>query len=79
MTPVFMQDGRQPTGDARPYSGRRVFTNDARPYLGRRSLDETDGTIGRQGPGVRTGRLGTLVLGRFFCGASLEKRLDETT
>ena len=29
-------------GDARPYSGRRVFTNDARPYLGRRLLGETD-------------------------------------
>ena len=39
-----------------------VFTKDgrrARPSLP--TLPGTDGTIGRQGPGVRTGRLGTLA------------------
>jgi len=30
-----------PAGDARPYSGRRVFTNDARPYLGLPALQVT--------------------------------------
>jgi len=40
-----------------------VFTKDGRrawPSLP--TLPGTDGTIGRQGPGVRTGRLGTLVV-----------------
>ena len=34
----------------------------ARPSLP--TLPGTDGTIGRQGPGVRTGRLGTLAVGQ---------------
>ena len=51
----------------------QVTASDARPYSRQRSLDETDAvppslptppgtdwTIGRQGPGVRMGRLGTL-------------------
>ena len=71
MTPVLTQDGRylpevtisEKDCRARPSTySPAVFTNDerrAQPSLP--TLPGTDGTIGRQGPGVRTGRLGILV------------------
>ena len=71
VTPVFVQDGRylpEVTISKRDCRARpstyspAVFTKDgrrARPSLP--TLPGTDGTIGRQGLGVRTGRLGTLA------------------
>jgi len=70
VTPVLTQDGRylpevtisKKDCRARPSTySPVVFTKDGRrawPSLP--TLPGTDGTIGRQGPGVRTGRLGTL-------------------
>jgi len=70
VTPVLTQDGRylpevtisKKDCRARPSTySPAVFTKAGRrawPSLP--TLPGTDGTIGRQGPGVRTGRLGTL-------------------
>ena len=72
MTPVLTQDGRylqEVTISKKDYRARpstyspAVFTKAgrrARPSLP--TLPGTDRTIGHQGPGVRTGRLGTLVV-----------------
>ena len=72
MTPVLTKDGRylpevtisKKDCRARPSTySPAVFTKDgrrARPSLP--TLPGTDRTIGRQGPAVRTGRLGTLHL-----------------
>ena len=69
VTPVLTQDGRylqEVTISKKDYRARpstyspAVFTKDGRrawPSLP--TLPGTDGTIGRQGPGVRTGRLDT--------------------
>ena len=77
MTPVLTQDGRylpevtisKKDCRARPSTySPAVFTKDGRrawPSLP--TLPGTDGTIGLQGPGVRTGRLGTLE--KFKCPA----------
>jgi len=74
VTPDLTQDGRylpevtisKKDCRARPSTySPAVFTKDGRrawPSLP--TLPGTDGTIGRQGPGVRTGRLGTLVVDR---------------
>jgi len=74
VTPVLTQDGRylpevtisKKDCRARPSTySPAVFTKAGRrawPSLP--TLPGTDRTIGRQGPGVRTGRLGTLVGGR---------------
>jgi len=72
VTPVLTQDGRYlpevtiSKKDCRALPSTyspAVFTKDGRrawPSLP--TLPGTDGTIGRRGPGVRTGRLGTLYM-----------------
>jgi len=71
VTPVLTKDGRylpevtisKKDCRARPSTySPAVFTKDerlARPSLP--TLPGTDGIIGRQGPGVQTGRLATLI------------------